>query len=332
MSGTTPKLALVTTVDADNARTALTTFWNANTAVLDEAVLLTAAQTLANKTLAGPLLSGTVTLTGSPQRITGDFSATTPNVNSSRAAFQSSVANGQTALNVVPNGTSTLGRLYLFGGSDADNASLLQLTQNAATSIIDANKAGSGTQGALQLRNGGTTLLQLHASGGLSLLDTSDPGAGQVRVAGGLGVTGIVEGSSGFRTGNVPLAIVMAAGLVGAAVPASVSNFACPFVQNISATENQRQVLMPRAGTARRLYLVTLGAQPAGGALVATVRKNGVNTSVAVTVAGGAAAGTFSDLANAVAFAAGDLLSIGLANANTGASAPLGNVALAYDL
>ena len=39
----------------------------------------------------------------------------------------------------------------------------------------------------------------------------------------------------------------------------------------------------------RNLYVVTTGVQPGTGALVATVRRNGVDTAVTLTIAAGAA-------------------------------------------
>jgi pectate lyase-like protein len=83
---------------------------------------------------------------------------------------------------------------------------------------------------------------------------------------------------------------------------------------NLNAAENIRQQVMSQPGVCKRLFVVTNGAQPAGGSFVITVRKNGANTALTVTIPAGAAAGTFSDLVHSFTFAAGDLLGFQLQN------------------
>jgi hypothetical protein len=130
-----------------------------------------------------------LTFTGASRRITGDFSTASPQINSLRTSFQTSVVNDQTIINVIPNGTSTTGRVYIFGASDSNNSNYLQLVQSATLSILAAAAVGSAAQGALALRIGTTPLITLQTSLGLSLLDNADPGAGVVRVAGNIAVS-----------------------------------------------------------------------------------------------------------------------------------------------
>lgn len=77
---------------------------------------------------------------------------------------------------------------------------------------------------------------------------------------------------------------------------------------NWNSTEANRQHIIPYTGTAKNLYIRTTGAQPGAGALVFTVRKNGVDTDLTITIAANEAAGTKTDLANKVSFSAGDLI------------------------
>lgn len=79
---------------------------------------------------------------------------------------------------------------------------------------------------------------------------------------------------------------------------------------SISATEADVQIPMPIAGTIGKLYLTTTTAQPASGSSVFTLRKNGADTTVIVTIAANAAAGTYSDLAHSFNVVAGDLIDI----------------------
>lgn len=98
-----------------------------------------------------------------------------------------------------------------------------------------------------------------------------------------------------------------------------------------STTEAGRQAVMPYAGTLKNLYVVTTTAQPGDGTLVITVRKNGVDTAAALTIAINAAAGIYRDTTHSVAFAAGDLLSIKFVNASGSSSAGIASFAVEFD-
>jgi hypothetical protein len=81
-----------------------------------------------------------------------------------------------------------------------------------------------------------------------------------------------------------------------------------------SATENIRQTIATRPMLVSNLVLVTATAQSGTGSVVYTLRKNGVNTAITITIAAGAAAGTFTDSTNSVQFAANDLISLKAVN------------------
>ncbi|MEP7234129.1 MAG: hypothetical protein ABI778_02420 [Ignavibacteriota bacterium] len=72
--------------------------------------------------------------------------------------------------------------------------------------------------------------------------------------------------------------------------------------------ENKTQIVITRAATLQNLYINLTAAPGAGASKTVTVRVNGVNTALTVTVAGAATAG--NNTANTVSVAAGDLLSI----------------------
>lgn len=90
---------------------------------------------------------------------------------------------------------------------------------------------------------------------------------------------------------------------------------------NFSGTESTRQMLIPTACTLRNFYARTSSTQDSSGALVLTLRVNGADTGVVVTVPADAAAGIFSDTTHTASVSAGDLLSFSLSNAAGATSA-----------
>lgn len=86
-------------------------------------------------------------------------------------------------------------------------------------------------------------------------------------------------------------------------------------------TEAQRQNIIARQGTFKWAYIATSSAQPASGAIVFTLRVNGADTSIVITIALSSAAGTFTDLANTATISAGDLVCWKAVNSATAASA-----------
>lgn len=96
-------------------------------------------------------------------------------------------------------------------------------------------------------------------------------------------------------------------------------------------TETDFQIIIPRAGTLSQLSIVTAGANTNAN-LVATLRKNAADTALVVTVADGQAAGVYTDSTHTVTVAAGDKLSLKLAETGGVAnSAALRGVSLLYD-
>jgi hypothetical protein len=78
--------------------------------------------------------------------------------------------------------------------------------------------------------------------------------------------------------------------------------------------ETNRRVLIPKACTLMNFYLRTSGTQPASGSHVFTILKNGVATSITLTVPAGSGAGIFSDTTNQENFVVGDEISIAAVN------------------
>jgi hypothetical protein len=91
-----------------------------------------------------------------------------------------------------------------------------------------------------------------------------------------------------------------------------------------SAGESARRLPMPTACTLNNFYFLMTTNQPASGSLVLTIRKNGADTALVITVAAGSVAGNYSNTTNSATFAAGDLMAIRFNNNATANSGGLG--------
>ena len=85
--------------------------------------------------------------------------------------------------------------------------------------------------------------------------------------------------------------------------------------------EYMRLIPTPQNCNYSRFYFYISSTQSATGSLVITLRKNQVDTALAITIAAGSVAGTYSNTTNSVAFSAGDLTSIKIQNNATTTSA-----------
>jgi hypothetical protein len=137
----------------------------------EKAVTLDDVQTLSNKTIASPSVSGNLTFTGTGNRITGDFSNATV---ANRVAFQTSTSNSATSVHIIPSGTGTTGQLELNNVSDATNSSSLQLASTSTTASISAGIRGTGTYLPITISTGGSERIRIDASGNVGI-NTSSP-------------------------------------------------------------------------------------------------------------------------------------------------------------
>lgn len=127
--------------------------------------------------------SGNLTFTGTGNRIIGDFSNATV---ASRVMFQTSTVNSATSIYAIPNGTSTTSQFVAVSNSDPTNASVLQLLSLSTDAQIRAGVTGTGTLVPLTLYAGGAERLRLFTSGGVSIGNTTDPGASNLSLSGDL--------------------------------------------------------------------------------------------------------------------------------------------------
>lgn len=222
-----------------------------------------------------------------------------------------------------------------------------------ATQDVDLGTNGLfAGEGAFQTAGSTDTLTVSKSSGdGISLLinKTGDNEGLKVNKISGAGnaatVIGTLEATTIVKTGGLSTEFLMAdgttslggggqsinlngqpnainAGTLGAARFFGFSD------NNNTTNELTRRTFLPNACTLKNFFVRTLGNQPASGSHVLTIVKNGVATSITLTIAAGSAAGIFSDLTNSVSFAAGDEISIRAVNNASASSSTLVSFAI----
>jgi hypothetical protein len=85
--------------------------------------------------------TGGYTFSGVANRIMGDFSNTTQ---LSRLMVQSSTVNGNTAVGVLPNGTSVVSAINFFGAADPTNTSIAQFANYGTDVRLQSSVTGTG--------------------------------------------------------------------------------------------------------------------------------------------------------------------------------------------
>ena len=117
---------------------------------------------------------------------------------------------------------------------------------------------------------------------------------------------------------------------IASTINASTTNYLNTGVTN-TTIENAATMIAPVAFTLSNMYTVHYtSTQPASGAQVLTVRKNGVDTALSITIAAGSAPTTtpYSDLTNSVSFAVGDRMTIKRQNLATAAGGAVSGISL----
>lgn len=134
----------------------------------------------------GGALTGNLTFSGTGLRIVGDLSSAA----TSRLAFQTSTANGQTLVTAIPNGTGVNSQFQAFNSSDPANSSIAALVASSSQVRIVSGNVGTGALNPITFIFSNTEAARF-VPGTLNFLigTSTDDGVNKLQVAGRTGLT-----------------------------------------------------------------------------------------------------------------------------------------------
>jgi hypothetical protein len=184
-SATSGAITLAGTLATTNGGTGLTSFtangifYASSTSAIGQSANLTFDGTTFTTT--GISTSNNLTFTGTGNRITADFSNATL---ANRVYFQTSTANSATVVGAIPNGTGTASQFTIFNAQPPANCSQGQFVIDGSSLGIRSSIQGTGTYLPMTFLTGGAERVRVFTSGGVSIGNTTDPGATNLSVTG----------------------------------------------------------------------------------------------------------------------------------------------------
>jgi hypothetical protein len=122
------------------------------------------------------VVAGNIEMTGIGRTFSADFTNVTI---ASRAYFKSNVANGQTSLIAVPNGSSTSSRIGVVNNSSPTNSSRIMLSTNASTDVqLVSDVFGTGTYLPITMWTNGASQVKLDTTGDFTVIGAGGLGYG----------------------------------------------------------------------------------------------------------------------------------------------------------
>jgi hypothetical protein len=154
------------TMSTQNANNVAITGGSINGTTVGASTASTGAFTTLSASSGATISGGNLAFTTTAQRITGDFSNATL-IN--RLSFQTSTTNGNTVVNVLPNGTSQISRLIVNNNSDPTNASYGAIDARATEVQIYSAINGTGTYLPMTFIVGGSERVRIDTSGNVGI-------------------------------------------------------------------------------------------------------------------------------------------------------------------
>jgi hypothetical protein len=137
--------------------------------------------------------AGNLVFTTTGDRIIGDMSNATL---ANRLMFQTSTANSNSILSVIPSGTATTTAFQAFNNSDPTNASQADFRVSGSSDVrVSSTSAGSGTYLPMTFYTGGSERMRIDTSGNVMIGVTTQQGKLTV-VNASAGVTGALLSSN----------------------------------------------------------------------------------------------------------------------------------------
>lgn len=175
--------------------------------------------------------SGSVTFAGLGRRILANFS---DSVHSNRLLFQTTVTNGATRVDVIPNGTGTTTTIGAFNNSDPTNAGWARLVATATNTRIESTVSGTAAYLPLAFYTGGTMRATIEVSGMLNALYDF-----QVKAAAGQASIWLTQGETNngriYAGGGAGTDVIVEANRFAGMTGASKSYMSVAGVEKISA-------------------------------------------------------------------------------------------------
>jgi hypothetical protein len=116
--------------------------------------------------------AGNLNFIGEATRITGDMSNSTGPTWKNNLAFQSSVANGATAVNAIANGTGNNSQFSAFAASDPTNAAYATLAASTSAAGIYSGAFGTGVATPFVFSIAGAERMRITTAGNVLLWNT----------------------------------------------------------------------------------------------------------------------------------------------------------------
>lgn len=117
--------------------------------------------------------AGNLTINTAGATISGDFSNATVN---SRNAFMSATTNGDSYVDIIPNGTATISSVACHNNTSRTNASYTAITTSSTTSLLVAGKSGTGSYLPFGLYVSGSEILTGTTSGRIGIRNNAPAG------------------------------------------------------------------------------------------------------------------------------------------------------------